>query len=117
MAAPLVSRLRHLIVILMILLSAIGYRLSTAFSNTAQKIRVLILRDAPSFNLTTKGPYRIVDYAGRETLSSGVGVNTAVTAYRSGIMLAGSNFNVGRLRFLPEDEVAIDGRRFKGSWH
>ncbi|MBC8436512.1 MAG: SpoIID/LytB domain-containing protein [Candidatus Omnitrophica bacterium] len=116
MVTPLVSRLRWLVVIVSILLSAIRYPLSAAFADTPQEIRVLILQDADSFNLRVKGPYKITDYAAKKCFATGSNLNTTVTAYNEGIILGGEGFSVDRLRFVPADsqETIINGRRFRG---
>ncbi|MFH0762658.1 MAG: SpoIID/LytB domain-containing protein [Candidatus Omnitrophota bacterium] len=123
MAAPLVFRLRCIVFITVILLSTIDYPclsgrqgLSTTFADTPQQIRVLILKEAASFNFRVKGPYKITDAARKERLAAGNNLNTTVTACNDGIIIGAKSFKFARLHFLSggSAEAIINGRRFRG---
>src|SRR3989338_8028719 len=79
------------------------------------EVRVAIMQDAPSLNIKIAGSYEIDD-SGYKLLMRGRDLKSTVTSYKGGILIAGRNFNTGKilLKAKSSDIIVINGRTFKG---
>lgn len=79
------------------------------------EVRVAIMQDASSLNIKIGGSYEIDD-SGYKLLMRGRDLKSTVTSYKGGILIAGKNFNTGKilLKAKSSDIIVINGRTFKG---
>lgn len=88
----------------------------SSFAAEPKQVRVLIVPRAESLSLKIDGGYEIEEGKGGEIILRGNGLKTAVSAYRSGIML-GTTISHGSRIFINSETsgtVAINGRKFRG---
>lgn len=78
-------------------------------------VRVAIMQDTSSLNIKISGSYEIDD-SGYKLLMRGRDLKSTVTSYKGGILIAGKNFNTGKilLKAKSSDIIVINGRTFKG---
>jgi stage II sporulation protein D len=79
---------------------------------------VSIFQDEPSLRLKIHGLYQIKDPGTEKVLFHGRNLNTTVTTYRDGILLAKKNFAMGKVMISaasPEELILINGRAFRGN--
>jgi stage II sporulation protein D len=104
-----------------LLLFTLYFLLSTIyFSSHAlaeQNIRVAVIRDAPEFNLSIRGPYHILTLQTDEILISDRSLRQAkVYPNPSGLKIGPYELKIYGVKIKPEKEatIYINGRRFRG---
>jgi len=80
-------------------------------------VRVAIIQDAPSLSLKIKGFFKIKDLENNKIIYGAKFMNTTVTTYKNGIILAGIRSNSDNLLIESDDpeSVVINGRLFRGN--
>ncbi|MDD5155817.1 MAG: SpoIID/LytB domain-containing protein [Candidatus Omnitrophica bacterium] len=103
---------------LLLFMSCLNCMLLSAnvYGQTEQYIRVAILQDAPSLNLKISGICEVLDGPTGAVLYRGKNLNTTVTAYKGGILIAGNNFASRQVLVRSGDQspIVINGRLFSG---
>lgn len=79
-------------------------------------VRVQVLDDASTFRMKISGRYEIKDAQDKKSLYRGRDLNSTVTAYAGGIVIAGNNFPANRvfININDPDVIEINARPFRG---
>lgn len=116
MVSSIKSKL-FLVLSIIIAVSVICFSPFFAFCDADKYIRVAIIQNIESANIKISGAYELIDPKKDLILESGEGLNTTVTVYGNGILLAGKSFNYDKLFVKINDSgiTSINGRNFRGN--
>lgn len=87
------------------------------FADTAKHIRVAIIQDAVSLNLSVKGFYRIIDATAGSGLDSGKRLAAVISIDKQGILVKGVVYKTSRI-FIEADDpesIIINNRKYRGN--
>jgi stage II sporulation protein D len=114
---PPVKRLLSLYIIAALFLGWQFVDPSCARGQTDNEIRVLILKDAPELRIKISGGYEVYDINSREKLYEGQALDTAVHAWKSGLVWLGNNLKTDSVFIKPGDPegIVVNNRKYRGS--
>ncbi|MBI5641393.1 MAG: hypothetical protein HZA17_13310, partial [Nitrospirae bacterium] len=106
-----------------IILAFIAYSLqittNSLFASGAQHyIRVAIIQNSPSINLTVSGPFEISDLLTKKLIYNGKNIrNSRVWIDTGGINISGLKINSAKIQILAKNKASIyiNNRRFRGN--
>lgn len=86
------------------------------YAQPSNYVRVLIIEDAQSLAVKASGSYEISDAINKKILYRGRNLNTAITAHKTSILIAGESFSSRKvfIKTNNPDTVSINGRTFRG---
>jgi len=111
MAAPLIRKSLLSILILFILEGFF------TFASGDDTIRVAIVQNASSIDISVEGLYKISNQHSGKLLSEGESFQGKVAAYAQGVSLGGNKYKVNKILIEaigPQSLILINGRQFKG---
>jgi len=116
MVTSLKKRRIPIILALIILLFACGFISGNCSEGRGSYIRVAIIQNAKTLNISIKGFYDISDLQTGQIIFRGKNLRTTATGYKSGISLGKIAFNLPEILLETDDTdaIIINGRRFKG---
>ena len=116
MVSPMIQRFKSLRVLLIVLFFICGSWEIFCFSQSPQYIRVAIIQDAPTLNISIEGGYKLIDCHTDKVIYEDKDLKSTIVPYPHGLRMGEVDLNTDQvlLKTLRPQAITLKGRRFRG---